>query len=204
MSRTQYQVLASPVLEGGETLTFNIESRWHQPWSEPVRFNINRQLAVALIVSGLTAPILTQDQLTEKFESRWHQTWSEPVRVSINPRLAVALANSGLTAPVPPVEIYVQGLEPPWHFPWSEPKRFKSGLGTHLQQYDLAQANIHANYILLSMHVTESPPTDTALFGIGINTGVPKPYIAIAKADVSIDEIQFFGGGAVSTSEPDP
>jgi hypothetical protein len=55
------------------------ESRWHQPFSEPVRSRIAPQLAVALIASGLA--YVEAPPFAEKVtQDRWHQPWSEPVR----------------------------------------------------------------------------------------------------------------------------
>ncbi len=56
-----------------------LESKWHQPFSEPARSKIAPQLAVALIASGLA--YVEAAPFTETVsESRWHQPWSEPVR----------------------------------------------------------------------------------------------------------------------------
>ncbi|MBV8755404.1 MAG: hypothetical protein JO328_21330 [Hyphomicrobiales bacterium] len=60
----------------GEPVT---ESRWHQPFSEPVRSKIAPQLAVALIASGL-AYVEAPPFAERVTEDRWHQPWSEPVR----------------------------------------------------------------------------------------------------------------------------
>jgi hypothetical protein len=56
-----------------------VESKWHQPLSEPPRGKIAPQLAVALIASGLVyvAAAPFAEAVTE---DRWHQPWSEPVR----------------------------------------------------------------------------------------------------------------------------
>jgi hypothetical protein len=98
------------------------QSRWHQPWSEPVRQRIGPQLAVALIASGLRfveAPPF-QETVTE---DRWHQPWSEPVR----------------TRWLPPAEQPALALQPApgdpygWFAPLAEPVRTRF-LGVAHQQ----------------------------------------------------------------------
>jgi hypothetical protein len=83
MVRILYDILAEPVpvpSQQGEAVT---ESRWHQPWSDPLSivfklFYDGRRIAQA---AGAFTPVLTAAQEPEAItESRWHQPWSEPVR----------------------------------------------------------------------------------------------------------------------------
>lgn len=71
----QYQVKTEPVLAQAEQVT---ESRWHQPWSEPVRFKISGQLAIALMASGLFS--FPQNAGEAIFVDKWINQWREPVR----------------------------------------------------------------------------------------------------------------------------
>lgn len=71
----QYPTKTEPVLAGAEQVT---ESRWHQPWSEPVRFKISGQLAIALAASGLFFPVQTAGELI--FVDKWINQWREPLR----------------------------------------------------------------------------------------------------------------------------
>src|SRR6266436_2437304 len=124
----QYQQHTEPVSTKPETVT---ESRWHQPWSEPLRPKIAGRLAIALMASGLFAPVLDPDtQITQKFP-KWYQPLSEPVR--IKPALAVALqrAPTFYTGAAPFPETVTESR---WHQPWSEPVRTKPGLGAASQQ----------------------------------------------------------------------
>src|SRR6266481_39043 len=124
----QYQQHTEPVSTLPETVT---ESRWHQPWSEPLRPKIAAGLAIALMASGLFAPVLDPDtQITQKFP-KWYQPLSEPVR--IKPALAVALqrAPTFYTGAAPFPETVTESR---WHQPWSEPVRVKQGLGAANQQ----------------------------------------------------------------------
>lgn len=124
MPRIIYPALQAPVLTPAQQPEQVTESRWHQPWSEPVRQKINPVLAIALMASGLFAPVLTDKQIDDTSEARWHQPWSEPVRQKIDPRLAVALATSGPISEYSPA--YVPANDAVNHLqPWSEPVRFK-------------------------------------------------------------------------------
>lgn len=100
----------------GEPVT---ESRWHAPWSEPVRSRIAPQLAVALIASGL-AYVEAAPFAERVTEDRWHQAWSEPVR----------------TRWLPPAEQQPLAFQPGpadpygWYAPLSEPVRIRAALPT--------------------------------------------------------------------------
>jgi len=135
---TQYQIRSEPpsitAINDGIA---KYESSFHQPWSEPsaLKQTIKPVLAIALIASGLFAPVLSEGQITDRLESRWHQPWSEPVRQSIDPKLAIALAASGPMAPVLdatqlPGQSYI-----PWFASLSEPVRLPPRLQTGLEQF---------------------------------------------------------------------
>lgn len=96
------------------------EDKWHQPWSEPLRF---RRLAVAQQESATDV-----FQVETIFEDKWHQPWSEPVRKK--PSLRTALQDT--IADVPFNED--QGIEAKWHYPWSEPVRFRRFSVTQQQE----------------------------------------------------------------------
>ncbi len=71
----QYQIKTEPVSTQAETVT---ESRWHQPWSEPKRFKISGQLAIALMASGLFS--FPQSAGEAIFVDKWINHWREPLR----------------------------------------------------------------------------------------------------------------------------
>jgi hypothetical protein len=101
-----------------------LESKWHQPFSEPVRQRIAPQLAVALIASGLT--YVNAGPFPESVtEGRWHQPWSEPVRV--RPALPAGEQHVFEFEPAPIVSIG-------WYAALAEPVRLKPGLPAGLQQ----------------------------------------------------------------------
>lgn len=107
-----------------------LESTWHQPWSEPVRQKIAPALAVALIASGLFAPVLTTQQFVDGIESRWHQPWSEPVRFKKGIPAYLQQTDS-LQVPVqPPASKLIQ-----WYAPLTEPVRIKPRLPTPEQPF---------------------------------------------------------------------
>lgn len=91
----QYQITTRPVFFGSETVT---ESRWHQPWSEPVRRKIDPQLAVALAASGAVFPL-------PLFRIDWYAPLSEPVRFKpeLPARLHQFLAAPSRLLPTPNV-----------------------------------------------------------------------------------------------------
>lgn len=71
----QYQSITDPVSTQPESVT---EDRWHRPWSEPVRFKISGQLAIALMASGLFSfPQSAGENITV---DKWFASWREPVR----------------------------------------------------------------------------------------------------------------------------
>lgn len=119
----QYQVKTEPVSTAKETVT---ESRWHQPWSEPVR---KRVIATALMAPAL---FFVQAVFQENVNpDKWFKQWQDPVRV----KQGLSAANQqayfaepfGQTSPE-------TTLESKWHYPWSEPVRLKPGLRAALQQ----------------------------------------------------------------------
>src|ERR1051326_5030227 len=110
MARFQYPSLTQPLVAAGEAIA---ESKWHQPWAEPVRERVAPRLALALMPSGLVcvgaAPFA--EAVTE---ARWHQPWSEPVRV--RPRLPDGEQQFLALPPWPDVRIG-------WHAPLAGPVR---------------------------------------------------------------------------------
>ncbi len=161
------------------------ESAFHQPWSEPVRFKVVPRLAIALIASGLFAPVLNPStQITQFFESRWHQPWSEPVRVK--PRLITGAQqfHSTFFDILPKPANQIQG----WFQHLREPVWPKKGLRSYLQQTLAYHPRIlpPAN-VTLRLATTETN-LDVAQFGIDVFTSPPVP-IDLTAVEVSITEI---------------
>ncbi len=116
--RAQLQQAAiQTVLDPDTQITQGYESRWHYPWSEPVRF---RRLAVAQQVSHV-------EPTTSVFETitldKWVYPWTEPVRRK--PGLRAALQQSLIATTLNPGTQIIQGFESRWHQPWTEPVRLK-------------------------------------------------------------------------------
>src|SRR6266705_79138 len=94
-----------------------------QPWTEPPNPKIKAGLAIALIASGLSAPVFIKDE--SKLQSRWYQQWRDPVR---------ALPNIG----PPKVPSYTgpffikdeSKLQSRWYQQWRDPVRRTSSLDT--------------------------------------------------------------------------
>lgn len=104
-----------------DSITGTMESRWHQPWSEPVRFK--RLLAAQQQDLAWESVFVTEFI----FEDKWHQAWSEPVRIKRG--LAAYEQQAAVFAPTPPIVSFS-------YFNWlNEPVRLKKGLASHEQQF---------------------------------------------------------------------
>lgn len=101
------------------------ESRWHQPWSEPIRLNQRtrlgtaRQQTLAFIGFAPFPETVTED--------RWHLPWSEPIRLNLRARLRPSAQHYFEFQPWPDIRLA-------WMPPWSEPVRVKRRLTTGAQQ----------------------------------------------------------------------
>ena len=190
----QYQIKTEAPLGTFQAIA-SFESTFHQPWSEPVRQKINPVLAVALITSGLIAPVLNPNtQITQNYESRWHQGWSEPVR--IKPALRTGLhpfTNFVNVISIPDVRLV--------KFQWlAEPVRQKRGLLPWLQQTITTPPRLlpPAN-VTMTMAATETN-TDTALFDFWVYTA-PSPALDLTDVEVSITEIPAADNASASIKE---
>lgn len=176
----QYQAHTEPVLavNSQEQVT---ESRWHQPWSEPVRVKIDPRLARALAASGLISPILIpQFEPGGANEAPWHFPWSEPVR-----------KKPGLIAPEHPFLVEDTSLIPipaklleGWYNWYSEPVRFKNGLSAALQQsfaYHpriLPKPNITATMSAFEIN------TDSAIFAVYVIQSQPAASVRVSIVEI--------------------
>ena len=73
MVRLLYPSLQEPVLTQAQTPEVVTESRWHQPWSEPVRRIVATCLVVAAASTFVTSPIVPTDAPS------WFKPLSEPI-----------------------------------------------------------------------------------------------------------------------------
>lgn len=133
MSWLIYPSIQGPILASGQTPEAVTESRWHQPWSEPVRFKMAPLMAVVLAAASGNQfdpyPIPNANPFPDKFEKRWQ----EPVRIP--PRLIEA--NQQTLAFVGFAPFAERPDESKWHQPWSDPQKlYKEGLLTAAQQAD--------------------------------------------------------------------
>lgn len=127
LSVPQQQFIAQDVLADSQ-LTDTFESRWHQPWSEPVRLKPGLRADLQKVTDIDPFPRPT----AQNFVSNWYIPLSEPVRQK--PELLASLQQFFTIDP------YIltqpeQVSEDKWHEPWSEPVRQKQGLGVHLQSF---------------------------------------------------------------------
>ena len=132
MPQIQYQQIAQPVpfAPFPETVT---ESRWHQPWSEPVRFKREPQASIALAASSGNTfwPFPLPNTNPSLTVTDYYMPFSEPVRYP--PRLTTAAQKADWLTQAAPFPETV--MESKWHYPWSEPVRFKPDLGATRQQF---------------------------------------------------------------------
>jgi len=104
------------------------ESKWHQPWSEPVRVKpglsaVAQQAFVKSFV--FVTEIVTLD--------KWYFAWPTPPK----PKISVQPASQQFIAFVKAAPFPETILESEWHQAWSEPVRLKPSLGA---AYQVAQA----------------------------------------------------------------
>ena len=192
----QFQVKAeppsAPIVDPG--IPF-LESTWHQPWSEPVRFKVLPRVQVARIASGPVIPILNPElQIIQFFESRWHQPWSEPKRFKLALYPARSPFGSSFFDLSPSPSTLIQG----WYQYLREPVWPKKGLKPYLQQ-TLAY---HPRYlppanITVTMAVTETN-ADGADFDIWVYDEPPVP-VDLTAVDVSISEVVADGIGGIAS-----
>ena len=92
----QYQNKTQPVFSGAETVT---ESRWHQPWSEPVRYKVAPKLAIALMASGL---FFSPQQTGESISlDKWFAPFRDPVRIKRGLNVALQQFSAADTTVIP-------------------------------------------------------------------------------------------------------
>lgn len=125
-----YPSLQAPVLTDSQQPEEVTESRWHQPWSEPVRVRIAPALAIALAASGL---FFSPQQAGETGQlDKWYAWLSEPVRQK--PGLDAARAQNAMW--FAQVFFSESADYSKWGFAWSEPVRLdlRIGLRAHEQR----------------------------------------------------------------------
>jgi hypothetical protein len=110
-----------------------MESKWHQPWSEPVRFKILPAMAIALAAASGNSfnplPIPASDP--SKIVSDWFAPFTDPVRLP--PRLTTGAQKADFLVEAAPFTEAV--LESKWHIQWQDPVRIKPDLGAARQQF---------------------------------------------------------------------
>lgn len=120
------QSLIAPVLNPETQIIQTFESRWHQPWSEPVRFRrFPTAEQQALIFQSAFFETINVD--------KWGYAWSEPVRQKPGLKTGLQQAFIGLT--LEPNTQIIQTYESRWHFAWSEPVRVRQQVPTGEQSF---------------------------------------------------------------------
>lgn len=119
-------VISPWALTQPETVT---ESRWHQSWSEPVRFKQAPRARTSLMASGGVVPLGVAVEVVTP--DKWFSRLSEPKRFKQGLRAdlqqTTTLNPFGMTQAE-------SVSEDKWHQAWSEPVRIKPGLWVSLQR----------------------------------------------------------------------
>lgn len=181
-----------------------LESKWHQAWSEPVRFH---RLPTAQQQDLAWEPVFVSETI---FEDKWHFPWSEPVRqkrglvvyeqqsFAFNPQPIVTFSYyNWLTEPVrlkkglaaryqqpvaqPPSRPILPDLRNAWFEPLSEPVRQKKGLIARLQQFFNFDTKPITPAVTAVLAATETNADTAAIYAVVYNSPV--------RAVVSIKEI---------------
>lgn len=115
----QYPTLQEPVLTASQRPEAVMESKFHQPWSEPVRL---RTITVALIAASGVAwnPFIPPNEVVTL--DKWYQRYSEPVRNKLGLLASNQQALALYPFPIPNPIVYS------WLYGWSEPVRNKPRL----------------------------------------------------------------------------
>ena len=129
-----YQAVQAPVLDQTQTPEAVSESKWHQPWSEPVRFKVLPALAVVLAVASGQSfnPLPIPPVDPGAVPATWFAPFRDPVRVparlTTGNQLAFALVE------FPPFS--EDTLLSKWFAPLSEPVRVPARLATALNPFE--------------------------------------------------------------------
>lgn len=196
MSRIFYQQKTQPILPDNLTPETVMESKWHQPWSEPKRFPKGLAPYLQQAFTGDPSPFPTSRNMG------WYGWLSEPVRQK--PGLLAALQQfDALQAPVvPQVASFIpwyapfadpvrlkpgllaanqafffygpefpEDLDVDWYHPFSEPKRFKPGLRADLQQFFAYHPRILPNPDVTATMAATETNADVFLGAINVYNG---------------------------------
>ena len=180
-------IFFTPAAPFGE---FPSEDKYHQPWSEPVRFKRGLRAPYHPFLTNDTVPFNPAQNMA------WYANLNEPVR--LKPGLHSELQKFvSLDFPVlPPPALSLQG----WYNWLEEPVRLPKGLKTYLQQ-DLAYHPrvLPTPDITMTMAATETN-SDSAIFALNVySVGLT---ISGEGAKVSIIEVAVPGAGLASVREP--
>ena len=167
--RILYPIVQGPVLDQTQTPETVMESKWHQPWSEPVRFKILPALAVVLAASSGNwfNPLPLANADPSNIAAMWWTPWREPVRTL--PSLITAAQNAywGVN--------YVESsvLAPTaWFNPFTDPVRVPARLTTGAQRADWGVTNVDSS--IIAPTAWYAPWRDPVRVPLRLTTGAQK------------------------------
>ena len=183
--RILYPILQAPVLTASQFPETVSEDKWHQPWSEPVRFKILPALAVALAAASgnFFNPLPVPNVNPSVVASTWFAPLSEPVRVPA--RLATGAQRADFLVESAPFAEDMSAMSK-WYSPFRDPVRVPPSLGAGLNQFT---AQDHAPPYQETVFVSEwfIPFTDPVRTKPDIGVSRQKAEAYPADSDSSIE-----------------
>ncbi len=167
-----------------------LESKWHYPWSEPVRFKAGLAPYLQQFYTNDTTPIPTGRNMA------WYAPFPTPVWPPNGLKFYLQRDFTMDAQWIPSTGTLLEG----WYNWFGEPVREKLGLRAHLQQFlayhprILPTPNVTATWA--SVEINE----DVALIGVWVYSG-SQPSGGVNSANVSITEVPAGNSGAVSIEE---
>ncbi len=163
------------------------ESKWHYPWSEPVRQKLGVRPGNQQFISFFPNPIVSFG---------WNYGYQERPRFKPDLHASRQLAFTIDTNWIPSGATLLEG----WYNWYSEPVRYKSGLEAWLQQFLAYHPRILPTPQVTAIMAATETNNDIFLAAINVYSSVA-PTTSGAGAKVSIVEISGSGGDPVSIRE---
>lgn len=194
-----YPSIQSPVLPPSLTAETVMESKWHQPWSDPFQTiwkSWIRQAAIARITSG---PITPPTGIPIPTWDKWGYQWQDPGHVRLDTRKGLPVVEQRalfFILDIFEINLYLRG----W-FNWlNEPVRKKPGLRADLQHYFEAPPRILPTpNVIVTMAATETN-LDVFLGAINVYDGGGSTA-SNQGAKVSVTETSPDNSGGMSIRE---
>lgn len=190
----QFQVKTDPI--GSWVAPVATFVSFQQPWSEPVRKPRLDKQRIAVMSSGLFAPVLDPSSQLFPGVAAWSRPLETPVRVRLSLRTGLQQFTSYFSMLPPPASIIG------WFAPLREPVWPKKGLRRHLQQFLAWEPRLLPTPNVTATISAIETNADDAEFDVQV--GEDAPLIDRTGISVSITEIPAGSDGGVSFREQEP